>query len=33
MILILGGMWRAYIEEDSDGKGKEVIMVFREEYQ
>jgi hypothetical protein len=23
-------MWRAYIEEDSDGKGKEVIMVFRE---
>jgi L-asparaginase len=28
-----GGMWRAYIEEDSDGKDKEVIMVFREEYQ
>jgi L-asparaginase len=28
-----GGMWRAYIEEYSDGKDKEVIMVFREEYQ
>ncbi|KAJ5136603.1 hypothetical protein N7448_005157 [Penicillium atrosanguineum] len=28
-----GGMWRAYIEEDDDGKEKEVIMVFREDYQ
>ncbi|KAJ5662005.1 uncharacterized protein N7477_009621 [Penicillium maclennaniae] len=28
-----GGMWRAYIEEDDDGKEKEVIMVFREDYK
>jgi L-asparaginase len=28
-----GGMWRAYIEEDGDGKEKEVIMVFREDYK
>jgi len=28
-----GGMWRAYIGEDEDGKEKEVIMVFREEHQ
>lgn len=28
-----GGMWRAWIEEDSNGKETEKIMVFREEYQ
>ena len=28
-----GGMWRAYIEEDDDGKEQEVIMVFREAYK
>lgn len=28
-----GGMWRAFVEEDMNGKEKEVIMVFREEYQ
>ncbi|KAJ5650640.1 uncharacterized protein N7484_004363 [Penicillium longicatenatum] len=28
-----GGMWRAWIEEDSNGKESERIMVFREEYQ
>lgn len=27
-----GGMWRAYIEEDADGKEIERVMVFREEY-
>ncbi|KAJ6028548.1 hypothetical protein N7540_004124 [Penicillium herquei] len=28
-----GGMWRAWVEEDSSGKDHERIMVFREEYQ
>lgn len=27
-----GGMWRAYIEEDANGREMERIMVFREEY-
>lgn len=26
------GMWRAWIEEDSNGKDRERVMVFREEY-
>ncbi|KAJ5168660.1 uncharacterized protein N7482_004254 [Penicillium canariense] len=28
-----GGMWRAWVEEDGDGKDIEKIMVFREEYK
>ncbi|KAJ5093919.1 hypothetical protein N7456_009780 [Penicillium angulare] len=28
-----GGMWRAWVEEDSSGKEHERIMVFREEYR
>lgn len=28
-----GGMWRAWIEEDSNGQETERIMVFREEYR
>lgn len=28
-----GGMWRAYVEEDANGREVERIMVFREEYQ
>lgn len=28
-----GGMWRAYVEEDADGREVERIMVFREEYK
>lgn len=27
-----GGMWRAYVEEDANGREVERIMVFREEY-
>lgn len=28
-----GGMWRAYVEEDANGREVERIMVFREDYQ
>jgi L-asparaginase len=28
-----GGMWRAWVEEDTAGNEVERIMVFREEYQ
>jgi L-asparaginase len=28
-----GGMWRAWVEEDSSGEDVERIMVFREDYQ